>query len=343
MLHNTRREFFADVGRGMLIASLGPALATDLGLGSAHADDDSDDVLSFGAFEPLAALMQETAPDRLLPILVDRLRSGTDLRDLVAAAVLANARQFGGEHYRGFHAFMALAPAYRMANELPEPLKPVPVLKVLYRNTDFMQSAGGRPRETLHAIGPAALAGQPPDQIGHLLDANRAGDIDQSEQVFAAIARGGDEHALQSLVLRVRDRADVHTTVLLWRAWESLEFVGRQHAHTLLRQSVRHCITEDAGLPCAHHVPKLLDDYRLVGRELGTKTANAAWIDQTVDTLLASSPERAMEVVAGSLAEGFLPEQVGEAVALAANQLVLRQVPNWEGAFGLRVHGDSPG
>jgi hypothetical protein len=276
-------------------------------------------------------------------MLVERLRSDTDLRELVAAAVLANARQFGGEHYRGFHAFMALAPAYRMAAELPEPLRPLPVLKVLYRNTDFMQSAGGRAQEILHPIAANGEANEAPDQVARLLEANRAGDMDQSERTFAEIARDGADEAFRSLVFRVRERADVHTTVLLWRAWESLEFVGRRHAHILLRQSVRHCITEEAGLPCAHHVPKLLDDYRLVGREPGKRAADAAWVDQTVQTLLDSSPEGAMEAIAGSLMDGFLPEHVGEAIALAANQLVLRQVADWEGVFGRRVHGDSPG
>ena len=32
MSHHTRRGFFADVGRGMLLASVGSAVATDLGL-----------------------------------------------------------------------------------------------------------------------------------------------------------------------------------------------------------------------------------------------------------------------------------------------------------------------
>ena len=32
MMNRSRREFLADVGRGMLLASVGPALAADLGL-----------------------------------------------------------------------------------------------------------------------------------------------------------------------------------------------------------------------------------------------------------------------------------------------------------------------
>ena len=47
MVPSNRREFLADVGRGMLVASLGPAIATDLGLSSAYARD-TPDALSFG-------------------------------------------------------------------------------------------------------------------------------------------------------------------------------------------------------------------------------------------------------------------------------------------------------
>ena len=44
------------------------------------------DRLTFGGLEPLVALMQETPVDRLLPAVVERIKGGTDLRELVAAA-----------------------------------------------------------------------------------------------------------------------------------------------------------------------------------------------------------------------------------------------------------------
>jgi hypothetical protein len=62
------------------------------------------------------------------------------------------------------------------------------------------------------------------------------------------------------------------------------------------------------------------------------------------ETILTSRPEEAIEAVAAALAEGIAPEDVGEAISLAANQLVLRQVENWDADYyGRRVHGDSPG
>ncbi len=115
-----RREFLADVGRGMLVASVGPGIALDLGLAPAALAAEDAGRLTFGPMEPLVSLMQETPADRLLPAVVERMRAGTDLRQLVAAAALANARSFGGQDYDGYHAIMALVPSYHMACELPE-------------------------------------------------------------------------------------------------------------------------------------------------------------------------------------------------------------------------------
>src|SRR5260370_23302404 len=149
MMNRNRRDFLADVGRGMLIASLGPAVSFDLGLARAFADD-APQALSFGKIEPLVALMQETAPDKLQAVLVEKLAGGTELRTLVAAGALANARTFGGEDYTGFHAFLALAPALPIADKLPEARRALPGFKGLYRNTTRIQEKGGRKNEILH-------------------------------------------------------------------------------------------------------------------------------------------------------------------------------------------------
>src|SRR5262245_16520976 len=108
-----RREFLAEVGEGMLVATLGSAAALELGVCRAVAED-SAPRLTFGTLEPLASLLQETPLDKLLPLAVQQLKAGTDLKTLVAAAALANARAFGGQDYTGYHTFMALAPAYQM-------------------------------------------------------------------------------------------------------------------------------------------------------------------------------------------------------------------------------------
>src|SRR5512138_1406257 len=64
----TRREFLTEVGRGMLVATVGYEVAQQLGLATALAEETAD-TLSFGAFEPLVCLMQETPINRLVPTL----------------------------------------------------------------------------------------------------------------------------------------------------------------------------------------------------------------------------------------------------------------------------------
>ena len=156
----TRREFLGSVGRGMLVASVGVGTASDMGLAPAWAGEDrGGERLAFGGLERLVSLMQETPVRNLVPVLVEKLRAGTDLKELVAAAALANARTFGGEDYVGFHTLMALAPAYHMARELPEDRRALPVLKVLYRNTNRIHEHGGRASEVLHAVGGLTVAG----------------------------------------------------------------------------------------------------------------------------------------------------------------------------------------
>ena len=131
MNSRNRREFLEDVGRGMLVATLGSAAAFDLGLSPCIADEPRQR-LTFGPLEPLVSLMQETPPDKLLPLLVGKLQSGTQIKTLVSAAALANARAFGGQDYTGYHTFMALVPAFKMSGELPSERQALPVLKVLY-------------------------------------------------------------------------------------------------------------------------------------------------------------------------------------------------------------------
>src|SRR5947209_14139831 len=172
--------------------------------------------------EPLVRLMQDTPVARLLPALTARLKDGTDLRQLVAAAALANARTFGGEDYVHFHTMMALAPAYHMARELPTEVQPLPVFKVLYRNTNRIQEHGGPSSEVMSAIRPVDV----PDakSSGDLIrDAVRAKDRQRAEQTFAAIARQSPDDAFNDLLCEVQDDTEVHRVVLPYRAWDLLD------------------------------------------------------------------------------------------------------------------------
>ena len=343
----TRREFLTAVGQGMLVAGVGAGLASDLGLSPAFADEGAE-ALSFGALDPLVALMQETSIERLLPTLVERINSGTELKTLLAAGALANARSFGGEDYIGYHTMMALSPAYQMSRELSGQRQALPILKVLYRNTNRIQEHGGRKTEVLHPVKPGQLS---PGENGAeaLQNAVRAADLDRSERTFAALAQGDAREAFDQLLYSVQDDTAVHRVVLPYRAWELLGLIGYEHAHTMLRQSVRFCVKErPRGEVVGQMLPKVLDQHKLAGRTPGDRAADDAWIDQMSQTLFNATPAQAADAAAAALAEGFSPDALREAISLAANQLVLRDIGRIAqhespGKPIGSVHGDSVG
>ncbi len=337
MSQSTRREFLGEVGKGMLIAGLGSTLVANLGLEPLLAGEGPEPV-TFGDLEPLAALMQQTAPERLQPLLVERIKGGTDLRTLVAAGALANARTFGGEDYVGFHAAMALMPAYRMSQEMPARTGALPVLKVLYRNAGQIQKRGGRRHEKLRRV----AAGP-----GDLRDAVRRRDMEGAERIFARLAQKKPAAYYNDLQLVIQDDIEVHRVVLAWRAWDLLQLTGMEHAHTMLRQSVRHCVDVERkrvgrGRPEPRVrivLPRLLDEYKLLEGPADRREPDDQWVDELSRTIFAGGRAEAAEAVAAALAEGFDPEAVGEAISLAANRLLLHDPGGKDGI----VHGASVG
>ncbi len=349
-----RREFLAEVGRGMLLAGVGSTLASELEI--AHAQTSDEDVaLSFGGLEPLVALMQETEPAKLIAILVDRQESGEDLRTQVAAGALANARTFGGEDYIGFHTFMALAPAYRMAQVSPISQKPLPVLKVLYRNASRIQAFGGRKSEVLHPVKADPI---PSDIVPgeYIRKAAREGNLEKAERAFAALAEGPEGEAFNHLQYTVEDEVDVHRVVLAWRAWDTLDLAGQEWAHCLLRQSVRYCVLRENQMSERGQqrsairtvLPNLLDRYQLLDRALGDRLGDDTWLHELSQIIFRGTREQAADAVGQALSDGYSPESIGEAISLAANMLVLHdpgRPEKWatEEKPSGSCHGDSVG
>jgi hypothetical protein len=346
----SRREFLANIGCGALLAGVGAGTARAMGLAPFRLED-GPQTLSFGALEPLVCLMQETPVEKLLPALVEQLRAGTELRRLVAAAALANARTFGGEDYIGFHTMMALSPARHMAEELPSELRALPVLKVLYRNTSRIQAVGGRGKEVLRPVAPQD-GGQADGEA--LRDLVRRKDVEGAERMFAAIAKSSPEDAFNALLVEVQDNAEIHRTALPYRAWDLLEIVGKEHAHTMLRQSLRYCLSSERGPRNERWdrprtlLPKVFDEYKLDGRSPGNREVDDAWLDRMSQALFSSTGDQAAGLAAQALAEGIAPDAVGEAISLAANQILLRSPGRtaYEEVAGKpmgSVHGDSRG
>jgi hypothetical protein len=355
MMHNkTRRRFLADVGCGTLIAAIGSSTAADLGLASAVAAGPEPLRLTFGSLEGLVTLMQETPAERIVSTVLDEWKRGTDARHLVAAAALANARTFGGEDYVGFHTMMALAPAFHMSRELAEAHRPLPIIKVLHRNASRIHESGGRRHEVLGTVVPATLSsGQSGGEI--LRDQVRGKNMIAADQTFAALATVGADEAFNDLLFAVQDNTEVHRTVLPYRAWDLLALIGIEHAHTLLRQSVHYCVKSEREWTHTPEIdkprlvlPKLLDQYQLVGKPLGKRQAEDGWVEHLSRTIFEGTAEQAAEAGAAALAEGMAPDAIGEAISLAANQLVLRDAGRSPREAQTNkpvgsVHGDSIG
>ena len=347
---STRRDFLAEVGRGMVTATVGLSMASELGFASS-VDISLPPRLEFGELEPLVQIMQETPVTKLLPLLVGKLRKGVSLQQLVAAGAYANARTFGGEDYVGFHTMMAIAPGFHMARELAPERAPLPVLKVLYRNTSRIQEFGGIRNEVLR---PTQLdsSGAKPSGDEWLRDSVRGPNRSQTDQLFAASGLSPEE-MINAVLPMVDDETEVHRVVLPYRAWDLLGLIGREHAGTLLRQSVRYCVKSEMTHPDSRNesrrlLPQLLEEHQLLGAKPGDRTVDDQWITEFSALLFKSTPSQAAAAAAAALAEGIAPDAIGEAISLTANQLLLRdhgRTPSMEvtGKPIGSVHGDSIG
>ncbi len=349
-MHSTRREFLADVGRGMLVAGVGWHAALDMGLVPKVFAEESGPALNFGEHERLVALMQETPAEKLLPVLVEKLNSGTPLQTLLTAGVLANARSFGGEDYVGFHTLMALGPAFYMSHELPSERRALPVLKVLYRNASRIQATGGHEKETLQAVAPLAAGTSSSLTPNDLREAARRQDKSRAEQILAAFAEQSPDAAFNALLMEIEDETEVHRVNLAYKPWDLLNIIGREHALTMLRQSLRYCVKHERGdrPETRNTLAKVFDQFQLEGFQPGDRQPDDAWLESMSMTFFTSSPEQAAEAAAAALKDGIAPDAIAQAAALAANQLVLRDPGRPEKYTDKNkptgsVHGDSIG
>lgn len=353
MSSSDRREFLSNVGRGMLVASLGSATALDLGLSPAFADGPNRRI-TFGSLEPLVSLLQETLPDQLLPLLIGELKSGTPLKRLVTAGALANVRAFAGQDYTGYHTFMALNPALQMASELPPDQQALPVLKVLYRNSARIHDQSANQADALHGID--AMEGDIHDEGTVLRDSVRDVDWQQAESRFENLSAGPRGEAFNHLQYAIQDEVNVHRVVLAWRAWSMLDLAGGQYADTLLRQSLRFCLDHEQELRKRKRgfskirdvLPQLLDEHQLLSKPLGDRRGDDQWLTELADVVFTGSREQAASAVAQALSAGYSVDSVGEAISLAANKLVLHdpgRLPENSSAQKPAgcVHGDSTG
>lgn len=343
MAPSTRREFLSDVGRGMLAAGLGATLANDLGFSTAFAEQGAESI-PLGPYAELVELMRNTPAEKLQPLLARKILKGeVELKNLVAAGTLANAVTFGGCDYVGFHTAMAMLPALEMSRLLTSGREPLPVLKVLYRNSQQIQNVGGASHTELAAIHAAEHAAE--GDLGiQIRDACRKLDVQRGEALLSMADAPLD--AFNMLQPAMQDDMNVHRFVFAYRTYGLVGLLGNEYSFSLLRQCVRFCADHErmrlehkqAESPIRTLMPRLLDQYKLVGKPLGKRDPGDDAVEVLCMAIYNGPRDRAAEAAAAALAEGIDPEVVGEAIALASNLYVLRQ-----GGDKWRTHGDSAG
>lgn len=352
----SRRSFLSNVSTGTLVATLGTAVASDLGLMPSAFARDLETPLDFGDLEPLVRLLQETPLNKLQAEIVSRHRKGESSKRFIAAAALANARTFGGEDYIGFHTFMALAPAFKMSTLLSGPESTLPILKVLYRNTNRIHEFGGRSSEVLgflaHGTDTPHNAADGTAEIA-LHEAVKNRKTAEAEKLLASMMDHDKTRGLEALLPLVLDNPEVHRVVLPYRAWDMQSIVGTEHALTLLRQSLHYCIHQEPSRRAewdehGSMLASVLDEFKLPGTPTGTKQIDDQHLDQLANAFSTATPIDAARAAAATLADGFDPKCVGEALSLAATMLVLRDAgrpPQWEDRLkpAGSTHGDSRG
>ncbi|MCZ6832919.1 MAG: hypothetical protein O7F11_04155 [Acidobacteria bacterium] len=346
-----RRVFLGRVGSGMLASAVGLSVGQELGL---HGLIFAGEVgrLDFGDLEPLVSMMQETPGDALMPKLKTELDRGTELRTLITAAALANARTFGGEDYTGYHCFFAMVPALAMSERLSGCRAALPVLKVLHRNARRTQAHGGRRNEVLRPVVPdGSFDG---NARSHLLAAGRDGQFDGAEATLASVSSRGPEATFAALQPLVRDNIDVHQVVLAYRSWDMMQLTGPDNGQVLLRQVLRQCINRDESrrrqgrkAPAIRTLlPELMDAHGLNGKIEATKKLSPTEFEELAQFIFAADRDEAARAVAAQLASGVPAADMGEALSLAAVRLLLHDPGRSRGSEGKpkgSVHGASVG
>jgi hypothetical protein len=86
-------------------------------------------------------------------------------------------------------------------------------------------------------------------------------------------------------------------------------------------------------------LPELLDQYKLLGQPVGDRVGDDRWIEELTQTFFESSRPQAADAAAQALAAGYAPDQVAEAMSIAANMLLLHDPGRAKDGDGDKVKG----
>ncbi|MCA9151216.1 MAG: hypothetical protein KDA92_18020 [Planctomycetales bacterium] len=200
--------------------------------------------------EPLVRLLEETAAERVLEKVAERIRAGLSYQDLLAALMLAGVRNIEPRPSVGFkfHAVLVVNSAHLASLASPDEHRWLPILWAV---EEFKRSQLQDTREGDWTMGPLDEAQVPHGSraVTAFHEAMNRWDPEAVDPAVAGLARSAGANELFEIFCRygARDFRDIgHKAIFVSNSWRTLQTVGWQHAEPVLR-SLAYALTHYTG------------------------------------------------------------------------------------------------
>jgi hypothetical protein len=284
--------------------------------------------------EPLVRLIEETARDRLLETIAQRVRQGTSYQQLLSALMLAGVRGIRPRPVGfKFHAVLVVNSAHLASLAAQDQDRWLP----LFWAMDNYKSSQARNRQEGDWVMPPVEEGQLPD-AAHAATRFREAMDDWDEagadRAIAAWARTAGCNEIYEAFFRygARDFRDIgHKAIFVANSYRTLQTIGWRHAEPILR-SLAFALLEHEGTNPAQrddekdrpwrdnlrHATRIRADW-----QRGRVSADAS--RDLLGTLRTANPAEASERVVAMLNQQTDPASLWDGLFLTAGELLMRQ------------------
>jgi len=284
--------------------------------------------------EPLVRLIEETERDRLLGVVADRIRGGTNYQQLLSAVMLAGVRGIRPRPVGfKFHAVLVVNSAHLASQAARDQDRWLP----LFWAIDNYKSSQARNRQEGDWVMPPVEEGQLPSAAQanqRFREAMDNWDEAGADRAVAALTRTAGANEIYEMFWRygARDFRDIgHKAIFAANSYRTLQTIGWRHAEPILR-SLAFALLEHEGTNPAQRDGDPDRPYRENVRRAARIRADwqhgRVTREATADLLgtlrTGSSPEACDRVVA-LLNEQIDPSSLWDALFLGAGELLMRQ------------------
>ena len=212
---------------------------------------------------------------------------------------------------------MAMLPALNISTQLPAERQPLPVLKVIYRNSAQFQSHGGASKKTLMALHAAEHSAEG-DMGLKIREACRIADIECRRERSSPACGMPRRRRCSTPCSRPCRTTSTSTGSCLpiartaWSACSARNMPTRCCGSASFcadgRLEAEHKRHKQTDIPIRTVMPKLLDQYKLVGKTPGKRDPGDAAVDELASTIYNGPPASSADAAAAALADGISHE-----------------------------------